>query len=171
MSDKKIPITRVNKFFAEEDFQLQERLGMEYLHGWLNFTLVFYSVDRSKTNVDDVYGEAAAEEIRFYPPVEFKGLVKIEAPTNTSYASGLVRYDEPGNLIINVYKKHLEELEIDPRYGDYIGYAELEDRVRYYTVANAGKVTSDNAHTIVGFKAFYRTIVCTPVQDNEFKGI
>ena len=54
MSDKKIPITRVNKFFAEEDFGLQQKMGMEYLHGWLNFTLVLYSVDRSKTNVDDV---------------------------------------------------------------------------------------------------------------------
>ena len=171
MSDKKIPITRVNKFFAEEDFGLQQKMGMEYLHGWLNFTLVLYSVDRSKTNVDDVYGEAASEEIRYYPPVEFKGLVKIEAPTNSSYASGLVRYDEPGNLTISVYKKHLDELNINPRYGDYIGYPEAENRVRYYTIADAGKVTSDNAHTIGGYKAFYRTVKCSWVSENEFKGI
>ena len=88
MSDKKIPITRVNKFFGSEDFRLQERMGMEWLHGWLNFTLVLYNVDRSKTNVDDVYGEASSEEIRFFPPVEFKAYVQIAEPTNSSYASG-----------------------------------------------------------------------------------
>ena len=171
MSDKKIPITRVNKFFGSEDFNLQERMGMEWLHGWLNFTLVLYRVDREKTNVDDVYGEASPEEIRYFPPVEFKAYVQIAEPTNSSYASGLARYNEPGNLIVNVYKKHLEELDIDVRYGDYIGYPESEDKVNYYTVANDGKVTSDNAHTILGYKAFYRTIVCVPTQPNEFKGI
>ena len=67
--------------------------------------------------------------------------------------------------------RHLEELSIDIRYGDYIGYAETEDRVRYYNVVNDGKVTSDNAHTIGGYKAFYRTLVCSPVQEDEFKGI
>ena len=80
MSDKKIPITRVNKFFGSEDFRLQERMGMEWLHGWLNFTLVLYSVDRQKTNVDDVYGEASPDEIRYFPPVEFKALVQIAEP-------------------------------------------------------------------------------------------
>tara|TARA_R110002167_G_scaffold182674_4_gene383074 strand:- start:1333 stop:1848 length:516 start_codon:yes stop_codon:yes gene_type:complete len=171
MSDKKIPITRVNKFFGAEDFNLQERMGMEWLHGWLNFTLVLYRVDREKTNTDDVYGEASPEEIRYFPPVEFKAYVQIAEPTNSSYASGLARYNEPGNLIVNVYKKHLEELDIDVRYGDYVGYPESEDKVNYYTVANDGKVTSDNAHTILGYKAFYRTIVCVPTQPNEFKGI
>ena len=67
MSEKRVPITRVNKFFGDEDFRLQESMGMEYLHGNLNFTLVLYSVDRSKSVTDDVYGEAAEEEIRFFP--------------------------------------------------------------------------------------------------------
>ena len=42
---------------------------------------------------------------------------------------------------------------------------------RYYTVTNDGRVTSDNAHTIGGYKAFYRTIMCSYVSPNEFKGI
>ena len=49
MSDKRVPITRVNKFFGSEDFKLQESLGMEYLHGNLNFTLVLFRVDKSKS--------------------------------------------------------------------------------------------------------------------------
>lgn len=171
MSDKRVPITRVNKFFGDEDFRLQESMGMEYLHGNLNFTLVLYRVDRSKSVVDDVYGEASEEEIRYYPPVEFKALVNISTPTNESYAGGLMRYLESGNLTISVYKKELEQLGVDISYGDYIGYPETEDFTRYFTVSNDGRVAGDNAHTILGYKSFYRTITCVPVSENEFKGI
>ena len=78
---------------------------------------------------------------------------------------------EPGNARISVYQAHLDELGIDISYGDYIGYYETETRVRYYVVANDGRVVSDNKHTYGGYKPFYRTIVATPVSDNEFRGI
>ena len=35
-------------------------MGMEYLHGNLNFTLVLFRVDREKTVGDRVYGEASS---------------------------------------------------------------------------------------------------------------
>ena len=68
MSEKRVPITRVNKFFGDEDFRLQESMGMEYLHGNLNFTLVLYSVDRSKSKVDDVYGESYTKKKLDFSP-------------------------------------------------------------------------------------------------------
>ena len=43
--------------------------------------------------------------------------------------------------------------------------------MRYYTVTNDGRVTSDNKHTIGGYKAFYRTLTCSYVSPNEFKGV
>ena len=43
--------------------------------------------------------------------------------------------------------------------------------MRYYTVTNDGRVVSDNAHTIGGYKPFYRTIICSYVSPNEFNGI
>ena len=104
MSKKRVPITRVNKFFGVGGFKLQQTLGMEYLHGDLNFTLVLFSVDISKTKVDNVYGEAGPEEIRFFPPVEFKALVNITQPTSDAYAGGgIMQYIESGNLTISVY--------------------------------------------------------------------
>mgnify|MGYP003153171372 FL=1 len=168
---KKIPITRISKFYASEDFALEQNIGMEWLHGDMHFTLVLFRVDRKKTDVDDVYGEAGPEEIRYHAPVEFKAYVKIDAPQNKSYAAGLVNNMEPGNMTLGVYSKHLEGLDVDISYGDYIGYAETEDRMRYYTVTNDGRVTSDNKHTIGGYKPFYRTILCAYVSPNEFKGI
>tara|TARA_R110000823_G_scaffold257005_1_gene378802 strand:+ start:5729 stop:6244 length:516 start_codon:yes stop_codon:yes gene_type:complete len=171
MAPKKIPITRISKFFGSEDFQLEQDIGMEWLHGDLHFNLVLFRVDKKSSDVDDVYGEAGPEEIRYKPPVEFKAYVKIDTAQNKSYGSGLVNQMEPGNMTLGVYMKHLVELDVDINYGDYIGYAETEDRIRYYVVTNDGRVTVDNKHTIGGYKAFYRTIVCSYVSPNEFKGV
>lgn len=167
----KLPITRLNKFFSQDDFDINIQMGQEYLHGDLNMKLVLYQVDRSKTDTDDVYMEVGKDEIKFFPPVEFNGLVRIEEPKNSSYKNGVVRYSEPGNLTISVYIKHLEELNIDIRYGDFIGYSDTEDKIRYYTVTNDGKVTSDNKHKMFGYKPHYRTITCVPAQENEFRGV
>jgi hypothetical protein len=81
----KLPITRLSKFFSQTDMDLNIQLGEEYLHGDLGMRLVLFSVDRQKTDTDNVYGEVGKDGIKFYPPVEFYGLVKIEEPKNNSY--------------------------------------------------------------------------------------
>jgi hypothetical protein len=133
--------------------------------------LVLYRVDRNKTDADALYGEVGQDQIRYFPPVEFNALVKIDAPKNSSYNKGLMRYNEPGNMTVSVYLKQLEDLKIDIKYGDYIGYPESEDKVRYYVVTNDGKVTSDNRHNMFGFKPHYRTITCAIAQNGEFRGV
>jgi hypothetical protein len=169
--DNKLPITRVSKFFGQDDFDLHIQMGEEYLHGDLNMKLVLYRVDRGKTEIDDVYAEVGLDEIKYFPPIEFNALVKIEEPKNSTYKSGLARYNEPGNMILSIYLKHLEELKIDILYGDFIGYPESETRTRFYTVTNDGKVTSDNKHNMFGYKPYYRSITCSPVQNNTFRGV
>ena len=169
--DNKLPITRLSKFISQDDFDINIQMGQEYLHGDINFKLVLYRVDRQKTSVDDVYAEVGMDEIKYFPPMEFNALVKIEEPKNSTYKTGLLHYNEPGNMILSVYIKHLSELGVDIRYGDYVGYPESETRTRYYTVTNDGKVTSDNKHSMWGFKPHYRTITCAPVQDKSFIGV
>jgi len=169
--DNKLPITRLSKFISQDDFDINIQMGQEYLHGDINFKLVLYRVDRQKTSVDDVYAEVGMDEIKYFPPMEFNALVKIEEPKNSTYKTGLLHYNEPGNMILSVYIKHLSELGVDIRYGDYVGYPESETRTRYYTVTNDGKVTSDNKHSMWGFKPHYRTITCAPVQDKSFRGV
>jgi len=171
MIQRKVPITRLNKFFSGEDFELDITMGREWLEGDMNFTLVLYRVDRQKTKTDDVYGETVEDGIKFHPPVEFRGYVQIEQPENQDYGQSRMTQMEPGNLKVGVYQDSLDELGIDIEYGDYIGYYETESRVRYYTVVNDGRVVSDNKHTYGGFKPFYRSIVASPVNDNEFRGL
>jgi len=169
--NNKVPITRIGKFFGAEDFKLQQDFGTEWLHGWMNFTLVLYRVDRYKTKTDDVYGETVSDGIKFLPPVEFKAYVQIMAPENKNLGNSKINQIEPGNMRVSVYQRDLDELEVDVNNGDYIGYYETEDKVRYYTVNNDGRVTSDNKHTYGGYKPFYRTIMASPVTNNEFRGL
>jgi hypothetical protein len=171
MSDNKVPITRLNKFFSEQDFDLDISMGEEWLVGDMNFTLVLYRVDRQRTNNDDVYGEALEDTIQYLPPVEFRGYVQIEAPTNADYGSSKLSQTEPGNIKIGVYQNELDNLCVEIAYGDYIGYYETESKVRYYSVVNDGRVVSDNKHTYGGYKPFYRSVVATFVNKDEFRGL
>jgi hypothetical protein len=171
MSQNRVPITRLNKFFSEEDFNLEIEMGMEWQMGDMNFTVVLYRVDRQRTNNDDVYGEAMSEGIQFLAPIEVKGLVKIDAPTNSDYGSSKLSQLEPGNMTFSVYQSHLDQLAIEISLGDYLAYYETEDRVRYYSVVNDGRVTSDLKHTYGGYKKYYRTIIATPVTNDEFNGL
>ena len=171
-NNKKIPVTRINKFFSDEDFLLETSLSREFIEGDLNMTVILYRVDRNKSAVDDLYGESTIEEIRYLPPVELAGLVKIEPPQNKNYApKSSMRYLEVGNLTFSVHQALLDELDIDIRYGDFIGYPVDEKTLKYFTVVNDGKIFFDNQHTNKGFRGFYRTILCSPVNDSEFKGI
>jgi hypothetical protein len=169
--NNKVPITRLGKFFGDNDFNLEIGMGQEWLIGDMNYTCVLYRVDRTKTKKDDVYGETLTDGIIYLPPVEFNAYVGIAAPENKMLGSSRVDQVEPGNITVSVYLKTLEELNIDISFGDYIGYYETENFVRYYTVVNDGRVVSDIKHNYKGYKPFYRTIIASPVSSNEFRGL
>jgi len=111
-------------------------------------------------------------KLDFKAPVELTVTFKMDEPVNKAYnPDGSMRYLEHGNIVFGVYQAQLDELEVEINYGDYIGYAETEDKIKYYTVANNGIINSDNVHTIGGFKGFYRTITCVATDIDEFDGI
>lgn len=169
--EKLVPITRLGKFFGGEDYSLDINMGQEWLEGDMNFTVILYRVDRYKTKSDDVYGEALLDGIQFLSPIELKGYVQIMAATNMKIGNSKVELEEPGNMKFSIYQSYLDNLQVDIAFGDYLGYYETEKRVRYYSVADDGRVVTDNKHTYGGYKPFYRTIVATPVNENEFRGI
>jgi hypothetical protein len=121
--------------------------------------------------VDDVYGEALQDGIQFQAPVQFKAYVKIVQPENKFLGTSKIAQSEPGNMTFSVYQKELDNLSITIDFGDYIAYYETESRVRYYSVANDGRIVSDLKHTYGGYKPFYKTYVAVPVNMNEFRGL
>lgn len=169
--NNRMPISRIGKFFGAEDYNLDISMGEEWLYGDMNFTVVLYRIDRMKTKTDDVYGEALKDGIKFLPPIELKGYVQISAPENKAIVGNKINQTEPGNMRFSIYQKQLDELGVDINLGDYLGYYETEDRIRYYTVNNDGRVISDNKHNYGGYKPYYRTIIASAVVDNEFRGL
>jgi hypothetical protein len=143
-------------------------MAREFVEGDLNFTAILFKVDRIKSQTDDVYGEATASEVRFYPPVEIKIRPMLEESNSDTYSEGYLRYEDYGNLTFTVFVDHLDELGTDIDYGDYIGYADREDNIKYFTVINDGKIYSDNSKTRLGYKGYYRKITCTVADPNEF---
>ena len=169
--EKLVPITRLGKFFGGEDYTLDIGMGEEWLLGDMNFTLILYRIDRYKTKIDDVYGEVINGGIQFQPPVEFRALVRIEEATNQYINGSRVMQNEPGNMTFSVYHKELEELAIDIKVGDYIGYWINPKESKFYSVTNAAQPNYDNKHTYGGYKSFYFSYTATPVSTDEFNGI
>lgn len=169
-TNKKLPITRLNKFYDYLDFGLENDMAREYLEGDINFTVVLFRVDRIKSQTDSVYGESDSEEIRFLPPIELKVRPTLEESESKSYSEGYGRHEDYGNLIFTIFEDQLKELGVDISYGDYIGYPDKEDNIKYFTVTNDGKINSDNAKTRLGYRSYYRKITCVTADPDEFKG-
>ncbi len=173
MQNRKIvPITRINKFFSEEDFMLEIEMGREAIEGDGNFTLILFKVDRQMSESDNIYGEATKNGIRYFPPVEIKVVPILAEAENKSYnPNGSARYIQDGQLTFGIYEAQLKELDTDIDYGDYIGYPVNEREIRYFSVSQDGKKNYDNNHTIMGYKAAFRTVLCASVDASEFAGV
>jgi len=168
---KLVPISRIGKFFGEEDFNLDIEMGMEYLGDDLNMSVVLYRIDRKRTIKDDIYGEAPKDGIVFMPPIEVKGIVQITESTLKQLGNSKVEQKEPGNMKFSFYQKQLDDLNVELLKGDYLGYYVTENKVRYYSVIDDGIVNMDNKHTYGGYKPFYRSVVATFVNKDEFRGL
>jgi hypothetical protein len=173
MNNNKItPITRINKFFSEEDFNLEISMGREAIEGDGNFTIILYRVDREMTEYDTLYGEASKDGIKYFPPVELKVIPIMAEAENKSYNSnGSLRYLQDGQLTFGIYDMQLSELDTDISYGDYIGFPVTETEIRYFSVVNDGRKNYDNKHTIMGYKGAFRTVICASVDSSEFRGV
>jgi hypothetical protein len=172
-NDKRVtPITRINKFFSEEDFNLEISMGREAIEGDGNFTVILYRVNRETTEYDTLYGEASKDGIKYFPPVELKVIPIMSEAENKSYNSnGTLRYLQDGKLTFGIYDKQLSELDTDISYGDYIGFPITETEIRYFSVSNDGRKNYDNKHTIMGYKGAFRTVICGSVDPSEFRGV
>ena len=173
MPKKNVPINRINKFFSEEDFNLEVSFGREAIEGDGNFVVIIYRVDRERTESDDLYGEAVKDGIKFFPPVELRVIPIMNEPENKAYnsGSGSLRYLQDGQLTFGIYDAQLEELGVELNYGDYVGYKVSETDIRYFSVSNDGIKNYDNKHTIMGYKGAFRTVVCASVEEDEFRGL
>jgi len=73
-------------------------------------------------------------------------------------------------------KKEYQNLIDEYKWNDLVykskfSFEPVIGKIYHLYYANDGKIFSDNAHTIGGYKGFYRTITCVPTDLDEFNGI
>ena len=165
---KKVPITRLDKYFDEDAYNLQLEWAREYIEEEENFTVILYRVDKNKVNVDSVFFDTNGHEIKFKDPIELKVKYSIEDTENKTYNDKdqqSLRFQQTGNLIFTIATQQLEELEVDIAFGDYIAVPVTETSFEYFEVVNNGKKNVDNSHTIFGYKPAFRTVTCVTAND------
>jgi len=169
----RIPITRNNKFFGMEDFDLEIGFATEYLEQDANQEIILYQVDLEKTKVNDTYNEATKDAIRFKTPVVLPVIYDITDAETKAYNNKIQTgfYAKTGKLTFSVLLSTLEEHHCDISRGDYIGIQIDTDHREYFTVVDDGRVNmTSNKFTMFGTKPFARTIVAASVDKNEFNG-
>lgn len=169
----KVPITRNNKFFGAEDFDLMVGYATEYLEQHANQTVILYQVDLEKTKVNEIYVEAQKNAVRYKKPVEIPVIYDISDAEMKAYDSTMQKglYAQAGKLTFSVLLATLEEYGVDISRGDYIGVQIDEEHREYYTVTDDGRVgMTSNKFTMFGTKPYARTIQCASVDVSEFNG-
>lgn len=164
---RKNPINRNNLFFSEDEFKLQTSYAMEYLSDIVNQTVVLYEVDRSNMKTDDIYYETNFSDLSFKTPVEITVKYKLDKAELKTYDTQSIKgyYLKVGQLSFSVMEAELEQNNCDIHRGDYIGLQVTPEHMEFFKVADDGRVNYDNAHTVFGYKPFFRSIVCTTVED------
>lgn len=168
------PINRNNLFYSEEDYQMEVEILSDYIEEDVNQTIVLYEVDRTKTNVNDIYKETVDKNnIKFKPPKELPCLYEIRDAQTKSYdgkTSNAV-YMLSGNVTVYMLKQTLQKYKCDIKRGDYIGILNDVNEMYYFTVINDGKINNANRLMVGAYKSPWLVIECAPVTKDEFDGI
>lgn len=153
---------------------METELMEDYMEEDTNQTIVLYEVDRTKTNVNDIYQETRDKgNIRFKTPKELPCLYEIRDAQTKSYdskTSGAV-YMISGNLTVYILENTLKKYKCDIRRGDYVGIVSNERKMYYFTVTNDGKINNANALMVGAYKSPWRVIEAAPVTMDEFDGM
>lgn len=164
---------RIDKFFDENEYDLEVRMAYEYLSD-LNQKIYLYAVNIDDGNVDDLYHEALANEIVLEAPIELYASVEILDPVNKAYNDdNTLRINELGNMLAHVLIPELKFKSCNPKYGDYLVYM-VDDGLNapfplVFQVANDGNRNYENIRSWGGYKSHFKTLIGTPVDKNELK--
>ncbi|PCI28792.1 hypothetical protein COB55_03455 [Candidatus Wolfebacteria bacterium] len=161
--------SRLKKFYSEKEFNLEMRMGREWLEGDLNMIVVLFAIDYVKTESDDLYGESKNKH--YHPPVELRVRPEIVQDSTGEYLSeDMLKREPQPKLHFSIYNLQLQEKDVEIKFGDYIGFNDPNKGLRYFEVYNADHTDLDNEKTRMGFKSYWRKISCVMVDRDVFDG-
>jgi hypothetical protein len=160
------------KFFSEKEFDLQQRMAEEYI-SFLGQKVYLYPINHNESDIDSLYNEGVSTEIRLEDPIELQCIVEMVDPTNKAYNDdNTFRILELGNLLLHILTSELNKKKCFPKYGDYIlfqAHDNISPENLVYQIVNDASRTFENVKTFGGFKTYYKTIICTPVDKGELQ--
>lgn len=169
-NERKKPINRNTLFYSEESAEYEKEIGKNYLEQDVGQSLILYSIDLSKTNIDDIYGESDESGLSFFPPVEFPCLYDIKDSEIKTFNNDrkLGVYNQTGKLVFGVYVETLDELNISIKKGDIIGCQVTESHMEYFEI-NYSPNNYSNSQSLFGTQPFYYTFECSPIDSSNIK--
>lgn len=161
------PINRNQKFFSEEEYLYYLDMAREHMAS-LDTKVLFIKIDKEKSQIDDLYGEGYKTEITVKEAIEIPAIIKFGIPENKTYIEdkGILRYEEFGNLEVNVLLEDIKQMNAHITYGDYVGYQVDESTIVYFEVSNDAQKHYENSKSFFGYRPFWKTITCVPSQIN-----
>lgn len=165
------PNSRSNKFFCEDEFELEIEMGREWFEGDNNLEVVLYKVNSSQTETTDIYNETPIGMIVTYTPITLKVYPILTESKNVALSGITGRHSTDGEFSFIIYTKQLTEQNTSITFGDFIGLRVSETELRYFEVCDDDYLNFANNRTILGYRSFYKTIKCKAVQKDKFNGI
>lgn len=159
-------------FYDREQYRFDLEIAREYVEGDMGQTIVLYQVDLTKTNQDDIYGEAKSNSIIYFPPVEVPCVYEIEPAELRAYdkQKNLGTYQKMGKLKFGVFEQTLIDFDVDIKIGDFVGVQVSEKMMVYFQVENDGRNNFSNDKLMFGTQPFYRSITASWVDGATFEG-
>ena len=169
---RRVPVKRNGLFYDREQYRFDMEMGREYVEGDMGMSVVLYSVDLTKTNQDDLYGETRPDSVIYFPPVEIPCVYKIEPAELKAYEKqkNMGTYQKMGKLHVGVYEQTLIDFGVDIKIGDFLGVQASESMMVYFQVENDGRSNFSNDHLLFGTVPLYRSIIASWVDGATFNG-
>jgi len=159
---------RYKNIFSEREYTGYISYMQEYMENFSMQEVFFYKID-AETSKSAVFNESDLNQVAYKDPISIDCFVKINTKENRAYGNNNTgRYEEYGNMEINVLEKTLSEKNIIMEYGDMVAYF-IKSEYVFFTIVDADKKNISNEKTFGAYDAVYKTIVATPIPEEQVK--
>lgn len=158
--------SRVGLFYSKDSFNLDIEYSRHYVKTDLNMKFDLYRVNHTKTKKNNIYGETKASQKTFLPSIELYGMINLSANDNRNLNGNGIRREDVGEVTILIFKKELDENDVQLNSGDYIAYYPDGEKLRYFEITNPNFVDYSTGQTRGGLESIYKRITAIPVRED-----
>ena len=147
-------------FFTEKERSFSDSVGRENV-GVLKESFILYRIDYKRTNTHKLYGESKRKA--YLTPVETFGRINVEVDSPEYMTPGGILKKGYGKITAAVFRTHLDELDVNPRIGDYMYF-----KGHFYEIVDDGSANIGNKQAYAGDIAFSIKLVGVRVKKDVF---